>query len=34
MHQGHDPQQVEEYAWRDIEAYLRIRDILQSGLPE
>lgn len=32
MADGHDPREIEEYAWRDIELYLSIRDLLQPGL--
>jgi hypothetical protein len=24
MHHGHDPRDVDQYAWRDVEAYLTV----------
>ena len=31
MADGHDPREVREYAWEDIESYLSIRDLLLPG---
>jgi len=27
MHQGHDPRDIDEYAWRDVALYLQTLDV-------
>lgn len=39
MHRGHPPEDIRDYAWRDIEIYLTLAPILEQrssigGMPE